>query len=126
MKVRLRGLDEQYEQAQARGVATTKQDRYGQVSPLSVLADVVRQSKSRKDLRGLTQARDETRGRIADNKNARALYELNRQQEQDSQIQANWTDDYALKLARQSQSEAREVSRQEELAAELALESQVG
>ena len=80
----LAGLDEQYEQAQARGVATTKQDRYGQVSPLSVLADVVRQSKSRKDLRGLTQARDETRGRIADNKNARALYELNRQQERDN------------------------------------------
>jgi hypothetical protein len=70
-------------------VATTKQDRYGQVSPLSVLADVVRQSKSRKDLRGLVQARDETRGRIADNKNARALYELQYQQQQDNQAQTN-------------------------------------
>ena len=115
----LAGLDEQYEQAQARGVATTKQDRYGQVSPLSVLADVVRQSKSRKDLRGLTQARDETRGRIADNKNARALYELNRQQERDNVSDSQFEATYGL-------NKSREASRQKELAAKLALESQVG
>jgi hypothetical protein len=99
----LAGLDEQYEQAQARGVATTKQDRYGQVSPLSVLADVVRQSKSRKDLRGLTQARDETRGRIADNKNARDLYELNRQQERDNVSDNQFDTTHGLNKARQAE-----------------------
>jgi len=107
----LAGLDEQYEQAQARGVATTKQDRYGQVSPLSVLADVVRQSKSRKDLRGLTQARDETRGRIADNKNARALYELNRQQERDNVSDSQFETTHGLNKARQA-----ETARQNQIA----------
>lgn len=107
----LAGLDEQYEQAQARGVATTKQDRYGQVSPLSVLADVVRQSKSRKDLRGLVQARDETRGRIADNKNARALYELNRQQERDNISDNQFDTTHGLNKARQA-----ETARQNQIA----------
>ena len=125
-KARLAGLDEQYQQAQDRGVATTKKDRYGQVSPLSVLADVVGQSRSRRDMRELAPQREAARSNIAQHENAQGLFNAVRQQEQDSQIQANWTDGHALKLAQQSQSEAREVSRQEELAAKLALESQIG
>jgi hypothetical protein len=125
-KARLSGLDEQYQQAQDRGVATTKKDRYGQVSPLSVLADVVGQSRSRRDMRELTPQREAARSNIAQHENAQGLFNAVRQQEQDNQIQANWTDGHALKLAQQRQGEAREVSRQEELAAELALESQVG
>ena len=60
-KARLAGLDEQYQQAQDRGVATTKKDRYGQVSPLSVLADVVGQSRSRRDMRELAPQREAAR-----------------------------------------------------------------
>lgn len=120
-KARLSGLDEQYQQAQDRGVATTKKDQYGQVSPLSVLADVVGQSRSRRDMRELAPQREAARSNIAQHENAQGLFNAVRQQEQDSQIQANWTDGHALKLAQQRQSEAREVSRQEELAAELAL-----
>ena len=125
-KARLAGLDEQYQQAQDRGVATTEKDRYGQVSPLSVLADVVGQSRSRRDMRELAPQREAARSNIAQHENAQGLFNAVRQQEQDNQIQANWTDDHALKLAQQRQSEAREVSRQEELAAKLDLESQVG
>lgn len=125
-KARLSGLDEQYQQAQDRGVATTKKDQYGQVSPLSVLADVVGQSRSRRDMRELAPQREAARSNIAQHENAQGLFNAVRQQEQDNQIQANWTDGHALKLAQQSQSEAREVSRQEELAAKLDLESQVG
>jgi hypothetical protein len=123
-KARLSGLDEQYQQAQDRGVATTKKDQYGQVSPLSVLADVVGQSRSRRDMRELAPQREAARSNIAQHENAQGLFNAVRQQEQDSQIQANWTDGHALKLAQQRQSEAREVSRQEELAAELALNAQ--
>lgn len=119
-KARLSGLDEQYQQAQDRGVATTKKDQYGQVSPLSVLADVVGQSRSRRDMRELAPQREAARSNIAQHENAQGLFNAVRQQEQDNQIQANWTDGHALKLAQQSQSEAREVSRQEELAAKIA------
>ena len=125
-KARLSGLDEQYQQAQDRGVATTKKDQYGQVSPLSVMADVVGQSRSRRDMRELAPQREAARSNIAQHENAQGLFNAVRQQEQDNQIQANWTDGYALKLAQQSQNEAREVSRQKELGAKLDLESQVG
>lgn len=123
-KARLSGLDEQYQQAQDRGVATTKKDQYGQVSPLSVLADVVGQSRSRRDMRELAPQREAARSNIAQHENAQGLFNAVRQQEQDNQIQANWTDGHALKLAQQSQSEAREVSRQKELAAEIALNAE--
>jgi len=125
-KARLSGLDEQYQQAQDRGVATTKKDQYGQVSPLSVMADVVGQSRSRRDMRELAPQREAARSNIAQHENAQGLFNAVRQQEQDNQIQANWTDGHALKLAQQSQNEAREVSRQKELGAKLDLESQVG
>ena len=125
-KARLSGLDEQYQQAQDRGVATTKKDQYGQVSPLSVMADVVGQSRSRRDMRELAPQREAARSNIAQHENAQGLFNAVRQQEQDNQIQANWTDGHALKLAQQSQNEAREVSRQKELSDKLDLESQVG
>ena len=102
-KARLSGLDEQYQQAQDRGVATTKKDQYGQVSPLSVLADVVGQSRSRRDMRELAPQREAARSNIAQHENAQGLFNAVRQQEQDSQIQANWTDDYAFKIAQQAE-----------------------
>ena len=125
-KARLAGLDEQYQQAQDRGVATTKKDRYGQVSPLSVLADVVGQSRSRRDMRELAPQREAARQAIAQHENAQGLYNARIAANKVKQDQDNWTDGHALKLAQQRQSEAREVSRQEELAAKLALESQIG
>lgn len=82
-KARLSGLDEQYQQAQDRGVATTKKDKWGQVSPLSVLADVVGQSRSRRDMRELAPQREAARSTIAQNEHAGALYNAVRQQKRD-------------------------------------------
>ena len=73
-KARLSGLDEQYQQAQDRGVATTKKDKWGQVSPLSVLADVVGQSRSRRDMRELAPQREAARSSIAQHENAQGLF----------------------------------------------------
>ena len=102
-KARLSGLDEQYQQAQDRGVATTKKDRYGQVSPLSVLADVVGQSRSRRDMRELAPQREAARQAIAQHENAQGLYNARIAANKVKQDQDNWTDDYAFKLAQQAE-----------------------
>ena len=94
-KARLAGLDEQYQQAQDRGVATTKKDRYGQVSPLSVLADVVGQSRSRRDMRELAPQREAARNTIAQNEHAQgALYNARVAANKVKQDQDNWTNTY--------------------------------
>lgn len=109
-KARLSGLDEQYQQAQDRGVATTKKDQYGQVSPLSVLADVVGQSRSRRDMRELTPQREAARSNIAQNEHAGALYNAVRQQKRDNVSDEQFGITHGLNKARQA-----EVARQNQI-----------
>lgn len=70
----LAGYDEEFADATARGNPTTQMDKYGQVSGLSVLADVMGQSRSRKNLRELAPKRTAARTAVADNANAQGLY----------------------------------------------------
>ena len=70
----LAGYDEDYMAAKARGQNTSQADKYGQLSGLSVLSDVMKQSQSRKDLRELRPKREAARQAIAGNANAQGLY----------------------------------------------------
>ena len=109
-KARLSGLDEQYQQAQDRGVATTKKDQYGQVSPLSVLADVVGQSRSRRDMRELAPQREAARSNIAQHENAGALYNAVRQQKRDNVSDEQFGITHGLNKSKQA-----EVARQNQI-----------
>jgi hypothetical protein len=109
-KARLSGLDEQYQQAQDRGVATTKKDQYGQVSPLSVLADVVGQSRSRRDMRELAPQREAARSTIAQHENAGALYNAVRQQKRDNVSDEQFGITHGLNKSKQA-----EVARQNQI-----------
>jgi len=74
-KASLAGLDEDYLRATDKVDNTkSKVDKYGQVSPLMVLSDVLRQSSGRKKMRELSPQRVNARQGIADNENAAALY----------------------------------------------------
>ena len=74
-KAKLAGLDEQYTRANAlRGSQSAKIDQYGQVSPLAAMADIINQSRGRKDMREIEPQRVAARQSIADNANAMPLY----------------------------------------------------
>ena len=74
-KADLMGLDEDYARAtKLRDTTLSKPDQYGQLSPLMAMADVLRQSKGRRDMRQLKPQRVNARNMIASGENAGTLY----------------------------------------------------
>lgn len=75
-KADLAGLDEDYTRAATmRDTPQSQINRYGQVSPLSVMADVLRQSSGRKKLREIAPQRAAARSAMADSASALPLYQ---------------------------------------------------
>jgi len=102
----LAGLDEKY--ADARGLRDSQGaqiNKYGTVSPLAIAADVINNSRGRKDIRGLDTQRTAARAAIADNANALPLYQAREKEKAATQAQSNYELDNtnranaALKLA---------------------------
>tara|TARA_R110000737_G_scaffold56892_4_gene81796 strand:+ start:515 stop:1798 length:1284 start_codon:yes stop_codon:yes gene_type:complete len=72
----LMGLDEEYARASnLRDNTKSKINKYGTVSPLSLVADVINQSRGRKEMRELAPQRTAARTAISDNANALPLYQ---------------------------------------------------
>ena len=76
-KAKLAGFDEDYERANALRTTSdfNQPDRYGQLSTLGVLSDVIGQSQGRKQMRELKPHREAARMAVAENENAPALYQ---------------------------------------------------
>jgi hypothetical protein len=72
----LAGLDEKYADArELRGSQGANINKYGTVSPLALAADVINNSRGRKDMRGIEPQRVNARAAIAENEHALPMYQ---------------------------------------------------
>ena len=89
-KAELAGLNEQFTRASdMRDNRTAKPNQYGYTSPMSVMADVINQSRGRKDMRELAPQRAAARQKIAGAENAFPLYQARQGQENFDTGEAN-------------------------------------
>jgi hypothetical protein len=81
-KADLAGLDEQFTRANAMRDSKGPQiNQYGTVSPMAVMANVINQSRGRKQARELTPQRAAARQSVAESANAFPLHQARQQQE---------------------------------------------
>jgi hypothetical protein len=87
----LGGLNEDYARAEnMRNTSNAKVNQYGTVSPFAVMADVINQSRGRKDMREIAPQRTAARSSVANNANAFKLYQAQQAEAQNKQAQANF------------------------------------
>jgi hypothetical protein len=96
----LGGLNEDYARAEnMRNTSNAKVNQYGTVSPFAVMADVINQSRGRKDMREIAPQRTAARSSVANNANAFKLYQAQQIDQQNKQAQDNFETTNALKLS---------------------------
>lgn len=108
-KADLAGLDEQYGEAtKLRDSQSAKINQYGTVSPFSVIADVINNSRGRKNVRELAPQRTAARTGVADTANALPLFNAQQKINAATQAQsnANRTFDYGVTQDEQEQERA--------------------
>jgi hypothetical protein len=81
----LGGLNEDYARAEnMRNTSNAKVNQYGTVSPFAVMADVINQSRGRKDMREIAPQRTAARSSVANNANALPLYRAQQMEQQNA------------------------------------------
>tara|TARA_R110000764_G_scaffold40882_5_gene91474 strand:- start:426 stop:1553 length:1128 start_codon:yes stop_codon:yes gene_type:complete len=95
----LGGLNEDYARAEnMRNTSNAKVNQYGTVSPFAVMADVINQSRGRKDMREIAPQRTAARSSVANNANALPLYRAQQMEQQNKQAQDNFETTNANRL----------------------------
>ena len=109
----LGGLNEDYARAEnMRNTSNAKVNQYGTVSPFAVMADVINQSRGRKDMREIAPQRTAARTAVANNANALPLYRAQQMEQQNKQAQDNFKTTNANRLT-QSTTKANELKARE-------------
>jgi hypothetical protein len=114
----LGGLNEDYARAEnMRNTSNAKINQYGTVSPFAVMADVINQSRGRKDMREIAPQRTAARSSVANNANAFKLYQAQQAEAQNTQRQDNFETTNTNALTRATAQALKEKT-ERELAAE--------
>ena len=106
----LKGLEEQQAQAMAlRGAPQPKINQYGDVSPLSVIANMMRQSQGRKQTRELKPQIEQARAQVAEGEHALPLFKLQQEQEKANAATARQVKEDAFKREKFEYEQAQDV-----------------
>jgi hypothetical protein len=108
----LGGLNEDYARAEnMRNTSNAKVNQYGTVSPFAVMADVINQSRGRKDMREIAPQRTAARSAVGNNANAFKLYQAREADAKNTRDQTNLETDKATALKLSTAKEAQRVEK---------------